>query len=65
MTDRAATDRELIRRYLTGDVDAFEEAELALRRGDIVTWAEKIDEAQQAVEEAARLVAGELTGADA
>ena len=45
--------------------DAFEEAELALRRGDIVTWAEKIDEAQQAVEEAARLVAGELTGADA
>ncbi len=24
MTDRAATDRELIRRYLAGDVDAFE-----------------------------------------
>jgi len=56
---------EQVAELLLRAADAFEEAELALRRGDIVTWAEKIDEAQQAVEEAARLVAGELTGADA
>ncbi len=56
---------EQVAELLLRAADAFEEAELALRRGDIVAWAEKIDEAQQAVEEAARLVAGELTGADA
>ena len=44
--------------------DAFQAADAALRRGDIVTWTEKIDEAQSAVEEAARLVAGPV-GADA
>ena len=42
---------------------AFQAADAALRRGDIVTWTEKIDEAQSAVEEAARLVAGPV-GAD-
>ena len=43
---------------------AFQAADAALRRGDIVTWTEKIDEAQSAVEEAARLIAGPV-GADA
>jgi uncharacterized membrane protein (UPF0182 family) len=57
---------EQVGRLLQRAADAFAEAELALRRGDLVAWAEKIDEAQQAVEEAARLVAGsEPVGADA
>ena len=43
---------------------AFRAADAALRRGDIVTWTEKIDEAQSAVEEATRLIAGPV-GADA
>ena len=45
--------------------DAFEEADLALRQGDLVLWAEKIEEAQRAVEQAATLVAQELAGAEA
>jgi hypothetical protein len=57
---------EQVGQLLQRAADAFAEAELALRRGDLVAWAEKIDEAQQAVEEAARLVAGsEPVGADA
>ena len=45
--------------------DAFADAELALRRGDLVAWAEHIDDAQQAVEEANRLLAGETVGTGA
>ena len=56
---------EQVAELLQRAADAFEQAELALRRGDIVAWAEKIDEAQLAVEEAARLAAGALAGADA
>lgn len=57
---------EQVAQLLQQAADAFAEAEFALRRGDLVAWAEKIDEAQQAVEEAARLVQGsELVEADA
>jgi uncharacterized membrane protein (UPF0182 family) len=57
---------EQVAELLQRAADAFAEADQALRRGDIVTWTEKIDEAQQAVEEAARLVSGSVeVGADA
>ena len=36
---------------------AFQEAEVAMRNGDLVTWAQKIEEAQAAIEEASRLLA--------
>jgi len=55
---------EQVAELLQQAADAFQAADAALRRGDIVTWTEKIDEAQSAVEEAARLVAGPV-GADA
>ncbi len=55
---------EQVAELLQQAADAFQAADAALRRGDIVTWTEKIDEAQRAVEEAARLVAGPV-GADA
>ncbi|MEE9184635.1 MAG: UPF0182 family protein, partial [Acidimicrobiia bacterium] len=55
---------EQVAALLQQAADAFQAADAALRRGDIVTWTEKIDEAQSAVEEAARLVAGPV-GADA
>jgi uncharacterized membrane protein (UPF0182 family) len=35
---------------------AFQEAETAMRSGDLVTWAQKIEEAQAAIEEASRLL---------
>ena len=35
---------------------AFMEADEAMRTGDLVTWAQKIEEAQAAVEEATRLL---------
>jgi hypothetical protein len=52
------TVEEQVVQLLQQAADAFDEAEQALRRGDIVTWTEKIAEAQQAVEEAYRLVSG-------
>ena len=45
--------------------DAFADAELALRRGDLVAWAEHVDDAQRAVEEANRLLASETVGTGA
>ena len=56
---------EQVAQLLQRAADAFAAADAALRRGDIVTWAEKIEEAQEAVEEAARLASGDLVGADA
>ncbi|MEA3503225.1 MAG: UPF0182 family protein [Actinomycetota bacterium] len=35
---------------------AFQEAETAMRNGDLVTWAQKIEEAQAAIEEASALL---------
>ncbi|GMQ86719.1 MAG: UPF0182 family protein [Acidimicrobiia bacterium] len=58
------TVEEQVVELLQRAADAFAAADAALRRGDIVTWTEKIDEAQRAVEEAARLVP-EPAGADA
>lgn len=58
------TIEEQVVELLQQAADAFEEAELALRRGDIVTWAQKIEEAQQAVDEAVQLVSGAV-GAEA
>ena len=55
---------EQVAQLLQEAADAFAAADAALRRGDIVTWTEKIDEAQQAVEEAARLASGAGVGAD-
>ncbi len=56
---------ERVAALLQQAADAFADAELALRQGDLVAWAEHIAEAQAAVEEAARLASGELVGADA
>ena len=56
---------EQVAQLLQEAADAFAAADAALRRGDIVTWTQKIDEAQQAVEAAARLVSGAEVGADA
>lgn len=36
---------------------AFQDAEAAMRSGDLVTWAQKIEEAQAAIEEASNLLA--------
>ncbi len=58
------TVEERVVELLQQAADAFEEAELALRRGDIVTWAQKIEEAQQAVDEAVALVSASV-GAEA
>ena len=45
--------------------DAFEAAEAALRRGDLVEYAEKIEEAEQAVADAVELLSQSAgTGAD-
>jgi uncharacterized protein len=57
---------EQVAALLQDAADAFEAADVALLRGDLVAWAEKIEEARMAVEEAARIAAGqELVGADA
>ena len=46
---------------------AFQEADAAMRSGDLVTWAQKIEEAQAAIEDATRLLTGatEVTTTDA
>lgn len=41
---------------------AFQEAETAMRNGDLVTWAQKIEEAQAAIEEASALLTAGTTG---
>jgi len=38
---------------------AFQDAEAAMRNGDLVTWAQKIEEAQAAIEEASNLLTAE------
>jgi uncharacterized protein len=53
---------EQVAQLLQTAQEAFNAADAALRRGDIVTWAEKIDEAQRAVDQAAQLVAPQTTG---
>jgi len=56
---------EQVAQLLQQASDAFEEAEAALRRGDLVEWAEKIEEAQQAVDDAVALISAAAgTGAD-
>ncbi|MCJ7779190.1 MAG: hypothetical protein MUQ27_00025, partial [Acidimicrobiia bacterium] len=37
---------------------AFQEADAAMRSGDLVTWARKIEEAQAAIQDATRLLTG-------
>jgi uncharacterized membrane protein (UPF0182 family) len=41
---------------------AFQEAETAMRNGDLVTWAQRIEEAQAAIEEASALLMAGTTG---
>jgi len=54
---------EQVAELLTRAEAAFLDADAALRRGDLVTYAEKVEEARTAIEEANRLLLGVGTGA--
>ncbi len=56
----SGTVEEQVIELLTRADTAFKEADAAMRSGDLVTWAEKIEEAQAAIEEASRILTGSV-----
>ncbi len=56
----SGTVEEQVIELLTRADTAFKEADAAMRSGDLVTWARKIEEAQAAIEEASRVLAGSV-----